>query len=182
MQRDPDEKILELLNARNNQNEGVKLFLKVYGKGLYGFIMTFLHNSSDADDIFQEVLIRLVKKSGSFKGQSGLKTWVWQIAKNQCIDFLRKKKRTLKKVDSDADWNRITAFEEPYFNGDETLKRLHAEVAKLPDVQKSVFILRYFEALNYREIAEITKKTESNLKTSFHLAAKKVARGLKNHL
>nr|MBS0038512.1 sigma-70 family RNA polymerase sigma factor [Saprospiraceae bacterium] len=182
MTKPGDIKILEYLKSRSHQNEGVKLLLEKYGTALYGFILIYTHQQPDADDVFQEVLIKVVKKIKKFQGQSTLKTWVWQIAKNQCIDFLRKKRRMELNIEKTTSYSSNKLVEEPYFNGDEILKKLHEEVSQLPESQKNVFILRYFEGMSYREIAQITGKTENNLKTSFHYASKSIAENMKSLL
>lgn len=174
-----ESEILELLKRRDSLDAGLRLFIKVYGKDLYGFIITLTHQQADADEIFQETLIKLMDNVHSFKGLSSLKTWVWKIARNKTIDFQRAVKRLC--------WVESSGMEEflkedPYFNGDEWLTRLHSAVSELPPTQREVFILRYFENMNYNQIAEITEKNKGTLKTSFHYAAAKVSEILKSHL
>jgi RNA polymerase sigma factor (sigma-70 family) len=174
-----DKEILNLLKKKKTLDEGVRLFIKIYGKDLYGFIMSLCYQQADADEIFQETLIKLMEKSAGFKELSSLKTWVWKIARNKFIDQQRKVKR-LKITETDGIEN--TLREDPYFNGDEWLIRLHFAISELPDAQREVFKLRYFEELSYEQIAEITGKKKNTLKTSFHYAVNKVTEKLKKQL
>lgn len=177
-----DHKIIELLNSPDGKNSGINLLLDVYGQGIYGFILSFVHQEADADDVFQNVLIKVSQKSKTFNWSASLKTWLYQLAKNESIDFLRKRKRMA--IDKNPDELQIAAklAEEPFFDGDEVLARLHEAVTTLPQVQREVFIMRYFEAMSYREIAEISNKSEGALKTSFFYASKKIAQILKDLL
>ncbi|TVQ42775.1 MAG: RNA polymerase sigma factor [Saprospirales bacterium] len=174
-----DKEIIDLLKRKGTLDQGLRLFVKVYGKDLYGFLRTFSLQQADADEIFQETLIKLMEKARSFKGQSSLKTWVWTIARNKTIDHKRKVKRL---NIHEAEGLENSLREDSFFNGDEWLIRLHKAVSELPDAQREVFVLRYFEEMRYDQIAKITAKSKSTLKTSFHYATIKVAEKLKKQL
>ncbi len=174
-----DSDIINLLKKKGTLDQGLRLFVKVYGKDLHGFIRTYGLQQADADEVFQETLIKLMEKAKSFKGQSSLKTWVWTIARNKTIDHKRKVKRL---NIHDAEGLEDSLREDPFFNGDEWLIRLHKAVSELPDTQRVVFILRYFEEMNYEQMAKVTGKSKSTLKTSFHYATGKVAEKLKKQL
>ncbi len=180
----PDEEILvQKLKSANDINEGIELLIDIHGESLFGFIMTYVHAEADAEDLFQNTLIKVARKSGSFKRHSSFKTWVWQIARNECLDFLRKQKRTQKNQAAYAEnLSPHPLSEEGGFDGDKTLALLHQGVKLLPEVQRDVFVLRYFEELSYREIALMTGKSEGSLKASFFHASKKVSQFLTENM
>ncbi|TVR87210.1 MAG: sigma-70 family RNA polymerase sigma factor [Saprospirales bacterium] len=180
----PDEEILvQKLKSETEKNEGIELIIDIHGKSLFGFIRTYVHAEPDAEDLFQNTLIKISQKASTFKGNCSFKTWMWQIARNECLDFLRKQKRTQKNQAAYAE-NISThpLSEESGFDGDKTLALLHQGVQSLPEVQRDVFVLRYFEEMSYREIAHMTGKSEGSLKASFFHASKKVSQFLTENI
>jgi len=129
----------------------------------------------DADDLTQEVFIKIYKYIDGFREDSQLFTWVYRIATNECLSFLNKKKKRFflpledvgeqlsSKLDSSMD-----------IDGDEIQKRLQNAILKLPDKQRLVFNMKYFDDLPYEAIADITKTSVGALKASFHHAVKKI--------
>jgi len=129
----------------------------------------------DADDLTQEVFIKIYKYIDGFREDSQLFTWVYRIATNECLSFLNKKKKRFflpledvgeqlsSKLDSSMD-----------IDGDEIQKRLQKAILKLPDKQRLVFNMKYFDDLPYEAIADITKTSVGALKASFHHAVKKI--------
>jgi len=171
--------IIELLSTARTADKGINLLLDHYGSGMYGFILSYIKEEMDADDVFQEVLIKVLRKIGTYNGSSALKTWLWTVCRNESIDFLRKKNRQMKIVDPKFQTYGNPMISDSFFNGDEALRLLHAAVDHLPTVQREVFYLRYFREMSYREMAEMTGKSEGSLKTSFFQASKKVSDYLK---
>lgn len=169
-----DKEILDLYNA-GKTDEAFKQLVHLYSERLYWHIRRFVLSHDEANDILQEVYIKIWKSLSSFRGDSGLYTWVYRIATNESLNYLRKKKKkaTLsfgsfselmdKKIDEDV-----------FFNGNEIQRELHRAIQKLPNKQKVVFNLRYFDELSYKEISEILNTSEGALKASYHHAYKKI--------
>ena len=127
----------------------------------------------DANDVTQDVFLKVWKNMDTFKGDSTYGTWVHRIAVNESLNFLDKKKRTL----NTTQWKELL-FEnlqsDIYFNGDEEIQKLYKALLTLPEKQRLVFNLKYFENKKYSQIAEITETSEGALKASYHLAVKKI--------
>lgn len=140
---------------------------------IYWVIRKLVLVHEDANDVTQDVFLKVWKNLDKFKGDSTYNTWVHRIAINESLNFLDKKKRTL----TTTQWNE-RLFEElksdVYFNGDEQLEKLYKALLTLPEKQRLVFNLKYFEDKKYSEIAELTETSEGALKASYHLAVKKI--------
>ena len=121
------------------------------------------------------IFIKIWGALDSFKGASSLFTWVYKIATNEALNFLRKKKvRSILQMESleNVLWKKID--EDPYFNGNEVQRQLHKAIQKLPEKQRLVFNLRYFDELSYNEISEILNTSPGSLKASYHHAYVKI--------
>ncbi len=131
----------------------------------------------DANDILQNTFLKAWNNLGEFRNQSKISTWLYRIAINESLDFIRKQKN---KISADADLsvaNRLMADE--YFDGDSTQALLQEAIATLPDVQRTVFTLKYFEEMKYSDISKILGTTEGALKASYHIAVKKITEYVK---
>lgn len=146
-----------------------------YSEQLYWHIRSLVNSHEDTDDILQEVFIKVWKALPSFRGESSVSTWLWRIATNETLTFLRKQKvrAALSFKSLDAETERIIDSD-PYFDGDAAQRKLAKSIAKLPDKQRAVFCMRYFEDLPYEEISLITNTSVGALKASYHLAQEKV--------
>jgi len=180
LQEVKDAKILEMLSNDNLFDKGFELLVRKYQERLYWHIRNFVHFHEDADDIIQNTFIKVFKNIKGFESKSKLYTWLYRIATNESINFINKnKKHTHSNVD-----DYINEFEEklkadPYFNGDEAQLKLIKAINKLPQKQKTVFNMRYFDELSYGDISEILDTSVGSLKASFHHAMKKIEKSLK---
>ena len=120
--------------------------------------------------------IKAWKALQSFRGDSSPSTWLWRIATNEALSFLRKQKvRAALRFESiGAEVERLVASD-PWFDGDEAQRRLVVAVASLPDKQRAVFCMRYFEEMPYEQISEITGTSVGALKATYHIASGKIA-------
>jgi len=129
----------------------------------------------DSNDVTQEVFIKAWNGIDSFRGESQLYTWLYRIASNEAINFLNKKKRRLQVSLEDMERELEDKLEsDPLIGGDEIQLKLQKALLKLPEKQKLVFNLKYFEELPYEEISEITGTSVGALKASYHWAVKKI--------
>lgn len=165
-----DKQILELYNA-GEKRQALNLVIRKYGERLYFHIrkMTICHE--DADDCLQNTFLRVWQALETFRGDSGLYTWLYRIATNETINFLRKQKlrNAFRPVDVEA-----VLAEDPSFSGDRIQAALQKAIAKLPPRQKAVFTMRYYDEMPYEQIREIMGGTVSSLKASYHFAYNKV--------
>jgi RNA polymerase sigma-70 factor (ECF subfamily) len=129
----------------------------------------------DTDDLLQEIFIKIWAALPSFRGEAQLFTWLYRIATNETLNFLRKQKvrASLRFQSLDAELER-RIDEDPYFNGSEAQRLLSKAIAKLPEKQRIVFSLRYYEDMSYENISEITGTSVGALKASYHIAYEKL--------
>ena len=135
----------------------------------------------DADDVLQNVFIKAWSHLGDFHQDSRLSTWLYRIAVNESLDFLRKQKNSSMIHADDVESgvaNMLIA--DNYFDGDETQALLQEAIDQLPDVQRTVFTLRYYDEMKYSEISKMLKTSEGSLKASYHIAVKKISEFFKH--
>ena len=135
----------------------------------------------DADDITQEVFIKIYRNISDFRQDAQLFTWIYRIATNECLNFLRRKKRRFFLPIGDVEGElRSTLCSSPDIAGDEIQLKLQKALLRLPDKQRLVFNMKYFDELSYEEMSEITQTSVGALKASYHHAVKKIEDFLKN--
>ena len=156
--------------------------IRLYQERVYHVIRKIVIDHDDSDDLVQEVFIKLWQKRDSFKGNSTLFTWVYRIAVNESLQFLRKKKRTtLVSIDEqEILQEKISSSISP--DADEIQKYLQNAIAALPEKQRAVFILKYYDELTYENIAEILGGSVGGLKANYHHAVKKIEKYIESSL
>ncbi len=130
----------------------------------------------DANDLTQEIFIKVWNNLEKFKEESKLFTWIYRIATNECLNFLKKKqRRQMVSLEDQPHPELASAFTSgSLISGDDIEMKLQQALLKLPDKQRLVFNLRYFDEMKFQEIAEITATSEGALKASYHHAVKKI--------
>lgn len=149
-----------------------------YTERLYFVIRNIVQVHEDADDVLQEVFVKVWKNLNTFSGKSTLYTWLYRIATNESLNHLRKSKHKL--VDQEQTkviHDRLIA--DPYFVGNEAQLTLQQAISVLPEKQRTVFIMRYFDEMKYEEISEMLEVTSATLRTNYHLAVKKIEEFIK---
>ncbi|MGG6544786.1 UNVERIFIED_CONTAM: RNA polymerase sigma factor [Prevotella sp. 15_C9] len=169
-----DTELLKLIAAPQTREKAFSLLVEQYSNPLYWKIRSFVLSHEDADDILQNTFLKAWKSIGDFKSKSKLSTWLYRIAINESLDFLRHKKHTASvgKDDMGNIMNKLVA--DNYFDGDKSQALLQEAISTLPEVQKTVFLLRYYDELKYSEIHELLGTSEGALKASYHIAVQKI--------
>lgn len=146
-----------------------------YSERLYWHLRRFTASHEDADDLLQEVFVKVWQVLPTFRGECAFYTWLYRIATNKAISWLRKKK-VRAALDFQSLENELGAKieQDPYFDGDALDKALQKAVATLPGKQKQVFLLRYYEDMPYEQIAEIVGSSAGSLKVLYHTAYKRI--------
>lgn len=175
-----DEQILNLIQRDGQQERGFKLLLDKYQERLYWHIRKLVIDHEDANDVTQNCLIKVFRGIQRFQGNSSLYTWLYRIATNESITFLNKKK----KIGTDSIDNEALLLAEKlkadvYFDGNEIQLALQKALAILPEKQRIVFQLRYFEEMSYQQMSEVLETSVGGLKASYHHAVKKIEKALK---
>ena len=158
--------------------ENEKIFNQIvrdYSERLWWHVRRFVNSHEDADDLLQEIFLKVWAALPSFRGESQLFTWVWRIATNETLNHLRKEKvrAALRFSSVDAEMERRIQAD-PYFKGTEAERELAKAVLKLPEKQRQVFIMRWWDDLSYEEMSAITGTSVGSLKASYHIAQEKV--------
>lgn len=172
-----DQQLKLLLADTKTQRKGFEVMVSQFSEQLYWQIRRLVLSHDDANDVLQNTFMKAWNGLNGFHGDSKLSTWLSRIAINESLDFLRKQKSMLQTVSADdADLgiaNQLMADE--YFDGDLTEAQLQEAIASLPEVQRTVFMLRYYDEMKYSEISKITGTSEGALKSSYHIAVKKIS-------
>lgn len=177
-----DEKeLVAQLHDPKMASQAFDTLLKTYSQPVYWQIRKMVANHDDANDLVQNVFIKAWKNLHNFRGDAKLSTWLFKIAINESINFINKEKQRLQ-LGEDADesflLNNIEA--DTYFDGDAVKAELLKAIAKLPEKQKLVFNMRYFDEMKYEEMSEILDTSVGALKASYHHAVKKITAAIQN--
>jgi len=170
-----DQELLEKLKNPETKNFGFNLLVKKYQQKLYWHIRKMVIDHDDTDDLLQDVFVKAWKNIDKFQEKSQLYTWLYRIATNQCITFLNKKRRRFFIPIGDVEQELSNILDNsPHIDGEEIQIRLQKALLQLPDKQRLVFNMKYFDEMKYEEIAEITGTSIGSLKASYHHAVKKI--------
>jgi RNA polymerase sigma factor (sigma-70 family) len=169
-----DQEILALLQTEQGAEKGFRMLMQKYQERLYWHIRRMVTEHDDANDVIQNTFIKVYKSINSFEGKSQLYTWLYRIATNEAITFLNKKKRK-QTIALDDDSNRINTLQsDPYFDDQKASMLLQQALEELPEKQRIVFNMRYYDEMSYKEMEGILDTSVGALKASFHHALKKI--------
>lgn len=175
MKQVEDSEILEKFSVEKTQNEAFNLLLQKYQQKIYWHIRRLVIDHDDADDLVQETFVKVWKNLQNFRSDSQLYTWIYRIATNESITFLNRKKNrnniSLDEVNSEL---AETLASSSYFDGDKIQRKLQEAVLTLPEKQRIIFNMKYFDDMKYEEISAVLGTTVGALKASFHIAVKKI--------
>ena len=176
-----EKKIVAQLSDSKTQRQAFECIVRQYGEALYWKIRRIVLVHEDADDVLQNTFVKAWLNLQDFRNMSKISTWLYRIAINESLDFLRKKKHQQDiSFDEAASVSNLLMADE-YFDGDEAQALLQEAIASLPDVQRTVFTLRYYDNMKYGEISKVLSTSEGALKASYHIAVKKITAFLNNH-
>lgn len=170
-----DAEILSKFQNERTRDEAFNLLLKKYQQKIYWHVRRMVINHDDADDLVQDVFIKVWKSLSGFRSDAQLYTWMYRIATNECITFLNKKKQKNNIPLDDVAYELADSLaDSTYFNGDRAQMKLQEALLTLPEKQRLVFNMKYFDDLKYEEISDVLGTSVGALKASFHLAVKKI--------
>jgi RNA polymerase sigma-70 factor (ECF subfamily) len=170
-----DGEILEKFREEGGQNYAFNLLVRKYGQKLYWVVRRLVIDHEDADDLMQNVWVKVWQNLESFKAESQLYTWLYRISANEALTFLNKKKKRffLPLVDVEAELSEKVEAD-PGISGDEVQLKLQKAILSLPDKQRLVFQMRYYDEMPYEEMSKVLGTSVGALKASYHHAAKKI--------
>ena len=170
-----EEQLLEELRNPAKQRNAFSKLVEAYSERLYWQIRKMVLSHDDANDVLQDVFIKAWTNIDNFRGDSKLTTWLYRIAINESITFINKKRAQNNiSVDDDDVFLLNTLEGDTYFDGDEAQKILQEAILKLPEKQRIVFQMKYFDEMKYDEMSEILDTSTGALKASYHHAVKKI--------
>jgi RNA polymerase sigma factor (sigma-70 family) len=174
-----DDNISELL--KSDLNKGFGLIVEKYSPRLYWHIRRLVILHEDADDALQNTFINVWKSIGNFRNESSLYTWLYTIATNEALTLINKRKRNAS-VSLDDLGNYFADSQEGsiWFDGDAAQMKLQNAILKLPEKQRIVFNLKYYDEMTYQEMSKVLNTSEGALKASYHHAVKKIENILAN--
>jgi RNA polymerase sigma-70 factor (ECF subfamily) len=175
---------IDLVNEFKNGNiSAFDEIVRRYQKKVYGLARKILGNHEDADDVAQEVFIKLYYSLGDFKGESSLFTWIYRITVNECNNLLRKKKiKEFVQIDEIANLLKFGQTPEQEFLDKERKNLIERAIEKLPPKQRMIFVMRFLEDLDYEEISKILNKPVGTLKANYFHAIKKIQKFIKDEM
>ena len=181
-EQDPIEQEIIQLYASGAGDSALRLMMRTFQQVLYKHIRRMVVDHDATDDLLQMTFIKAWQNLGHFRGDSRLKTWLYTIASNQCLSYLKKKRRVffLSIHDIEPELNRQLKAGTDVLDGDEISLRLQSAVLQLPDKQRLVFNMKYYDELDYETMSRITGTSVGALKASYHHAVQKIQKQIKN--
>lgn len=177
-----DEELLEKFRDEKTRESAFTEIIKKYQERLYWHIRRLVVEHEDANDVLQNVFIKVWKGLDNFRADSQLYTWLYRIATNECLSFIdsKKKKAALSLSGyEEALSNQVKA--DKYFDSKKLEWKLQLAIQQLPEKQRVVFSLRYYDEMPYEEMSRVLETSEGALKASYHHAVKKVEEFILNH-
>lgn len=166
--------VIMQLKDETLRNAAFSLIVRQYSQRIYWHIRHMVLSHEDADDIVQETFIKAWTNIDKFRGDSQISTWLYRIAINETLTFLNKNRIDTISIDTPEGAVAEQLESDALFNGDKADALLREAVQRLPDKQRLVFNMKYFEEMKYEEISEILETSVGALKASYHIAVKKI--------
>ena len=174
-----DKELLEKFRDEKTQHYAFNLIVKKYSKRIYWHVRKIVIDHDDTNDVVQNTFIKIWKALGEFREDSQLFTWMYRIATNEALSFLKQKIAKFLIPFGDVEHELSNSLSsDTHFTGDEIQKKLQKAILTLPTQQRLVFNMKYYDDLKYEEIAAILNLTVGGLKASYHHAVKKIEKYL----
>lgn len=176
-----DARLVERLRSADTCRAAFADLIKLYSEPLYNQIRRMVQSHDDANDLLQNTFMKAWQNIENFRGEAKLSTWLYKIAVNESITHLeRERKRAGLSID-DEESHLINLIEaDTHVDGDLLARQLREAIATLPEKQRLVFNMRYFDDMKYEAMSEILGTSVGALKASYHLAVKKIENFFEN--
>lgn len=177
-----DQQIIAALKDESTRQAAFRELVNQYKERLYWHIRKIVLSHEDTDDVLQNTFVKVWRNIDGFREESGLFTWLFRIATNESLTFLnQKKKKSFTSNDDYSDYLIENLQTDPYFDGDDIQYRLQKAIARLPEKQRLVFNMRYYDDIKYQDMEQILGTSSGALKASYHHAVKKIEEYLKSN-
>ncbi len=167
--------LLADLTDKHKKEQAFRQLVQTYQERLYWHIRRMVLNHDDADDVLQNTFIKVYQNIDGFKGDSKLYSWMYRIATNEALTFLKKRSKNAGITSEELQQQLVNQLEaDVYFEGEEIQLKLQRALATLPEKQRQVFNMKYFDEMKYQEMSEVLDTSVGALKASYHHAVKKI--------
>ncbi len=175
-----DQELISLFKSADKKEFAFNLIMDRYKERMYLYIRKILITHEDTDDALQNAFVKVWFALDNFREEASLHTWLYKIVSNEALTLLRKKKKIHLFSGNETEAKLAESLEsDPYFNGDELQLKLQKAILSLPEKQRLVFNMKYFDELKYEEMADILETSVGALKASYHHAVKKIEKFMK---
>lgn len=181
LQNVSEQELITLLQHENTREKGFRILVLQYQERLYWHVRRIVKTHENANDVTQNTFVKIYRNIDKFKGDSKLYTWLYRIATNESLTFVKKQKRQATEAFDHPDFNfaeKLTA--EVHVESNDIQEILQKAIDLLPEKQRIVFTMRYFDNMSYQSISEILGTSQGALKASYHHAAKKIETFIKS--
>lgn len=168
-----DSLITRQLHDLTTRRQAFEELVKKYTSQLYWQIRHIVLSHDDTNDVLQNTFIKVWTNLDNFRGDSKLATWLYRIAVNESLTFIQKRKDTVT-IDDTEIGPAAELQSDPYFDGDETDLQLQKALQTLPEKQRIVFNMKYFQEMKYEDMSEVLETSIGSLKASYHFAVEKI--------
>lgn len=170
-----DKELLDKFADPGTRNYAFNLLVKKYQERIYWHVRRMVIDHDEADDLVQDIFIKVWRGLENFREDAKIYTWMYRIATNECITHLNKKKKRIFIPWGDVEGQLSQKLEsDPLFDGDKIQRKLQQAVLTLPDKQRVVFNMKYYEDMKYEDMSEVLGTSVGALKASYHHAVKKI--------
>jgi len=170
-----DKLLVAQLQDKRTLDKAFRNLMTQYKERLYWHIRKIVINHDDADDVLQNTFIKVYRNIHNFKGDSKLYSWMYRIATNESLSFIKKRAKSQQIESEELQQQLVNNLEaDVYFDGDEIQRKLQYAIAQLPQKQQLVFNMKYFDNMKYDAISEILETSVGGLKANYHHAVKKI--------
>ena len=176
-----EQMIVEQLRDENLRRKAFTQLVEHFKEKLYWQIRRMVLSHDDADDILQNTFIRAWTGLEGFRGEARLSTWLYRIAGNETLNFLERRRKMTSLDEEGVASVAATLQSDPYFDGDETERQLQEAIASLPDRQRQVFNMKYYDDMKYEDMSDVLQTSVGSLKASYHHAVRKISDFFNNH-
>lgn len=174
-----DQEILKMILVNQQAERGFRLLMQKYQERVYWHIRRMVNDHEDANDLVQNVFIKVFSHLKDYAGRSSLYTWIYRIATNETLGWLNQQKnKPAERMDPLLYTQQLKA--DDYLDGEVIHQRLLSAIQELPEKQRIVFNLRYYDEMSYEEMSQVLQTSEGALKASYHHAVKKIESYVKN--
>ena len=174
-----DQELIKQLLEPTTRQKAFKLLVDTYKERLYWHIRKIVISHDDSDDVLQNTFIKVFKNLNNFKGDSQLYTWMYRIATNESLSYLKSKSIRSRLNNENMHQQMVDRLQaDVYFEGNDIQLKLQKAIAQLPEKQKLVFNMRYFDEIKFKDMEKILDTSEVALKASYHIAVKKIQKKL----